>query len=484
MSSRPSYDQLAALVVGQAQTIRRLETEVSELRGEVAELKRRVGQNSRNSSRPPSSDGLSKPAVVVKKSLRGPSGREPGGQSGHPGSHLRMVACPGEVVDHVPEVCAGCGRELCDGEDLGFIARQVFDLPEVRLRSVEHRAHRRRCACGRETTPVFPVGVGAPAQYGPRLRALVVYLVSYQHLPYKRASTLLRDWFGVSVSSGTLAAMVARAGNDLGAFVDEIERQVISSPVAHLDETGGRVQGKLRWLFAASTTRLTSFSLHERRGKDGIDHHGILQAFGGVAVHDGFKPYQRYHNASHALCNAHHLRELQAVIEQDQNGSQSWAQEMAGLLRSLHHAVQAARENGQQQLDPAQLVGARIAYGLIIMLGYHQNPENTVRTGKRGRIGQSVARNLLARLDTQREEVLRFTSDFRVPFDNNLVERDIRMIKIQQKISGCWRTVAGAENFLKVRSYLSTAAKQQQPILDALDALAIHDPWIPAAAGP
>jgi transposase len=481
-SGRPSYEQLAALVVEQAATIQRLEGEVAELKAEVADLKRRLAANSRNSSRPPSSDGLAKPPV--KKSLRRPSGREPGGQPGHGGGHLALVAEPDEVVTHPPASCADCGGDLSGALVEGSERRQVFDLPEIRLRVVEHVAERRRCGCGHLTTAAFPVGVSAPAQYGPGVRALGIYLIARQHLPYERTAELFADWLGAPVSTGTLAAFVARGATDLQPFLDEVHRQLITAPVAHFDETGARVDGRLRWLFAASTDRLTLYALHDKRGKDGLDHAGVLPDFTGVCVHDGFKPYRRYTSARHALCNAHHLRELQAVIEQDPAHDQTWARQMDQLLRDLQLAVATAKDAGHDDLDILQLADCRAAYQQIIATGYRENPLNTTRTGRRGFIAQTPARNLLGRLDTHREDVLRFAHDFQVPFDNNLVERDIRMVKLQQKISGCWRTHAGADHFLALRAYLSTARKQGRHILDALTRLAAHDPWIPQAASP
>ena len=281
--------------------IEELRAEVVELRAEVADLRRRLAQNSRNSSRPPSSDGLAKPAP---KSLRRPSGRRPGGQQGHPGGHLAKVAVPDEMVDHVPSVCAGCRGDLRDGRDVGHLARQVFDLPEIRLRVCEHRAQRRRCACGHETTAAFPDAVTAPVQYGRRVRALGLYLVSFQHLPYARAAQLLSDWIGAPVSTATLAAFIARGAEDLQPFLDQVHAQVTAAAVAHFDETGARAQGLLRWLFCASTDRATFYSLHDKRGFDGLDHAGVLPRFTGIAVHDGFKPYRRYTNARHACATS------------------------------------------------------------------------------------------------------------------------------------------------------------------------------------
>ncbi len=318
------------------------------------------------------------------------------------------------------------------------------------------------------------------------MRALAIYLIARQHLPYERTAELFADWLGAPVSTGTLASYIAKGAGDLQSFLDEVHRQLISAPVAHFDETGARVEGRLRWLFGASTDRLTLYALHDKRGKDGIDHAGVLPNFTGVAVHDGFKPYRRYYvNAGHALCNAHHLRELQAVIEQHPDDpKQAWATRMDMLLRDLHGAVARAQASGEALLDAGELAGYRTRYEQIIAQGNHDNPPRTTPTGKRGVIKQTPARNLLNRLDSYREDVLRFAHDFRVPFDNNLVERDIRMVKPQQKISGCWRTSTGADHSLALRAYLSTARKQGRHAIDVLTRLATGDPWIPQATEP
>jgi transposase len=471
---RLSYEDLEALVASQAALI-------AELREEVAGLKAQLAANSRNSSRPPSSDGLAKPPAP--KSLRRPSGRKPGGQPGHEGRHLERVECPDEIVRYVPSLCEGCGGGLADSQVVGEEARQVFDLPPVRLAVCEHRTQRRRCACGHVTSAGFPVDVNAPAQYGPRMRALVIYLIAVQHLPYQRAAGLLADWLGAPLSTGTLIQFVKDGADDLGEFLDRVHEQIIDSPVVHFDETGARAGGRGRWLHSASTQTLTVYALHDRRGTEGIDHARVLPRFQGIAVHDGWPQYRTYTGAIHALCNAHHLRELLAIIEQDPEG-QSWAAKIDMLLRALHTTAEQAKAAGEQSFDPWTLAGYRAAYEQIIALGHHQNPPGTIPTGKRGVIKQTPARNLLVRLDRDREQVLRFAHNFEVPFDNNLAERDIRMIKIQQKISGCWRTTTGADRFLALRAYISTTRKQGRNTIDALARLAKHQPWLPATAEP
>ncbi len=315
------------------------------------------------------------------------------------------------------------------------------------------------------------------------MRALGIYLIAAQHLPYKRAAGLLADWLGAPLSPGTLMAFVKDGAGDLGGFLDRVHEQIICSPVVHFDETGVRAGGRGRWLHSSSTSTLTFYALHDRRGTEGIAHAGVLPRFQGIAVHDGWPQYRAYTSVIHALCNAHHLRELLAIIEADPEG-QSWASKIDALLRALHTTVEDAKAAGEQSLDPWTLACYRAAYEQIIALGHQQNPPPTKRTGKRGPIRRSASANLPRRLDEQREHVLRFAHDFRVPFDNNLAERDLRMIKIQQKTSGCWRTTTGADRFLALRAYISTSRKQGRDTINTLARLATHQPWLPATAGP
>jgi transposase len=327
---------------------------------------------------------------------------------------------------------------------------------------------------------VFPDWVRAPAQYGPALRATVLYLAVYQHLPYERISRLLADCYGASVSTGTLQAIVAQGAAGLEPFLARVRSQLAGFPVVHLDETGARAGGSLQWVHEASSELLTLYGLHKRRGREGIEALGVLRGFGGVAVHDGWAAYRAYTGCAHALCNGHHLRELAAAEEQ---GGQAWAQQLACLLLEAKAAVEAARNAGETALAPHTLAGYRERYRQIIASGYACNPE-PARTGKRGRPRQGKARSLLLRLDRHEDDVLRFAHDFVVPFDNNLAERDLRMIKLQQKISGCWRSREGAEAFLALRGYLSTARKQGRRPLEVLVELSSGRPWLPMAAGP
>jgi transposase len=476
---RQGEDACVGVLLGLASAVEELRGQVGALTSRVDELEAQVGKNSRNSSRPPSSDGLAKPPAKPR-SRRRRSGRKPGGQPGHEGHHLAQVD-PDEVRVHEPERCRGCGGSLEGAELLGVERRQVFDLPpETRLVVCEHQAARRRCGCGTVTAGAFPGQVRAPAQYGPRLRAFVVYLAVYQHLPYERIGQLFADRYGTFLSTGTLQAFVEAGAAGLDPFLEEVRAQLAESPVVHVDETGARAAGKLHWVHEATTKTLALYRLHAKRGKEGIDALGVLPGYRGTVVHDGFTPYRRYPDASHALCNGHHLRELAAVAER---GGQPWAPELSFLLVELHQTVETAKANEQTQLPAALLARYQARYRDLLRAGLELNPEPP-RTGKRGRPKQGPVRSLLLRLDHYQDDVLRFAHDFNVPFDNNQGERDLRMIKLQQKISGCWRSLDGAANFLALRSYIQTARKHGHNILAALQDAADGQPWLPASGDP
>ncbi len=335
----------------------------------------------------------------------------------------------------------------------------------------------RRCGCcGELSSASFTDEVRAPVQYGPRVRALGIYLVCYQHLPYERAAQLLSDWVGASVSVASLQSFIRQGAAGLEQFLALLRGQLKDSEVVGFDETGARIDSHLGWVHSASTQLLTLYSMHAKRGTDGIDAAGVLPGFHGIAVHDGWAPYRSYEAALHALCNAHHLRELIAAGE----AGQRWAGVMIEVLLDAKNRVQLARAAGYDHLMPDALIAIAASYGDVIAAGYDENPvlidEHTGPRPKR-----TKAQNLLLRLDERETETLRFAHDFRVPFDNNQSERDLRMIKLQQKISGCWRTSHGAARFLAIRSYISTARKQGHSPLRTLTELTAGTPWVPAA---
>ena len=445
---------------------------IAELQAENLELRRRLGLNSRNSSRPPSTDGLAKPAP---KSLRRRSGRRPGGQPGHPGSRLEQVSAPNEVLRHEPRACGGCGSGLAGAVAVGVRRRQVFDIPPIEVKVVEHQLVERRCGCGTVTTGDAPEGVGAPVQYGPRIAAIMVYLYVGQFLSKARTAAALAELFGTPVSPGTVAAMTSRAAGGLDEFLGQVRDRIATAQVAHFDEIGLRVAGKLRWVHSASTGKYSLITVHDRRGREAMNAAGVLPEFAGVAVHDDWAPYDTYPQLSHALCNAHALRELAAVTElaeQDARGLDPagagqwcWATQVADALRELNVLV-----HHTETPDAAAVAEQARRYHDRVVIGAH---ETRARASKQERKHHALARRLRDRHD----DYLRFVTDTRVPFDNNAGEREIRMIKLRQKVSGCLRTVTGAEQFCSIRSYLATAAKHGINFFDALITLAQGRPW-------
>ena len=450
---------------------------IDQLEAEVAELKRQLGQNSRNSSKPPSSDSpFAKP---VPKSLRRKSGKKPGGQPGHPGSTLALVAHPDERLRHEPGPCRGCGAGLADAPEVGVERRQVFDLPPISVRVVEHQLITRRCLCGITTCGIAPEGVVAPVQYGPRITAIILYLYVGQFLSKKRTAVALAELFGTPVSEGTVVAVTKRAAAGLDEFLDVAADRIAEADVAGFDETGLRVAGELHWVHCARTDRYTLITCHRGRGQDGMDHAGVLTRFHGVAVHDAWAPYDTYINADHQLCCAHALRELQAVTDAaDPEADWCWATQAADALAAMHKLITDAIATGDTTPGAATqraLDQQIVFYHSAVQIGVNQTAARTTKTMQKH---NALAHRLLDRQD----DYLRFTQDWRIPADNNGSERDIRMIKLRQKVSGCLRTLTGARQFCAIRSYLSTAAKHGKHFFEVLVMLTAGHPWIPATS--
>ncbi|MGH3527745.1 MAG: IS66 family transposase [Pseudonocardiaceae bacterium] len=466
---RLSYDELAVLAVRQAEQIEQLKTE-------VAELRRQLGQNSRNSSKPPSSDSpFVKPAP---KSLRRKSGRKPGGQPGHNGSTLAQVADPNDRLRHEPGPCSGCGADLTEAPEVGMERRQVFDLPPITVRVTEHQLIARRCECGVTTCGAAPEGVVAPVSYGPRITAIILYLYVGQFVSKKRTAAALAELFGTPVSEGTVATMSKRAADGLGDFLGHVTDRVAEAGVAGFDETGLRVAGRLHWVHCARTGKYTLITCHAKRGRKGIDDAGVLSRFHGVAVHDAWAPYDTYLDVEHQLCCAHALRELAGVADTaPPDGDWCWATQAADALVAMQHLVTEGIAAGADALDPDALDQQIQLYRSAAQIGLTQT---AARCDKMMKKHNALARRLLDRQD----DYLRFTTDWRIPPDNNGSERDIRMIKLRQKVSGCLRTLTGAKQFCAIRSYLSTAAKHGHNLFDTLVMLAEGQPWLPATDPP
>lgn len=437
---------------------------IAVLTARVAELERRLGLNSTNSGKPPSSDGLKKTPARTR-SLREKSGKKTGGQTGHPGKTLRRSEEPDATIDHFPETCRGCGGALDPTTASGFNARQVFDLPEPQpIVVTEHRAHSCVCkGCGEQTQATFPEDVMAPVQYGKRIGAFVLYLLHYQLLPEKRLAELMADLFGVNLATATIARISQEAARRFHGFGETVRDEVVKAPVKHMDETGFRIGGKTQWLHIACTLLLTFYRVSAKRGS-------LLANVTGIAVHDHWKPYYTLTGVLHALCNAHHLRELQALIEIEK---EDWARKMWRLLRRACHAANLARERGVA-LNPGLLALIDRCYETILAEGFAfheaQDPliSAAVQAKRRGRPKRRTGHNLLLRLRQRKPDVLRFLTDPTVPFTNNLAERDGRMMKLRQKISGGFRSVVGAEDFAIIRTLISTARKQGWDLLATL----------------
>jgi transposase len=460
----------AELAESQAALAQALE-ELARARERIAELEARLRQTPRNSSRPPSSEGLDKPPPRPR-SLRKKSGRRPGGQDGHEGSTLAQVARPGREVRHEPGCCERCGAGLAGRPVTGVERRQVFDLPEVAVTVTEHQLVERECGCGHRTRAAAPQGAEAPAQYGPRIAAIIVYLYIGQFLSKERTAQALAELFGIPLSSGTVAGITARAAGRLGRFLERVRDNITASEVAGFDETGFRVDGKLHWVHCARTGKYTLLMVHPRRGRQAMEAMGILPWFDGVAVHDAWAPYDTYTAPDHQLCCAHALRELQAVTDAAPDGQWCWAAQAAEALTTMQDLVREAIGQGRDAVDPDALAAQVRLFRSAALIGASQTAS---RCGALMRKHHALARRLRDRQD----DYLRFTRDWRVPPDNNGCERDIRMAKLKQKVSGCLRTLTGARQFCAIRSYLSTAAKNGMHLLDALVMLAEGRPWLP-----
>ena len=450
-----------------------LRAEVERLSARVGELERQLKTTSRNSSKPPSQDVYAKPAP---KSLRRKTGRGQGKQPGAPGASLTLVDNPGTVVDHVPSACAGCGTGLSCRPDVGVVRRQVHDLPEIVPVVTEHRLYQRRCRCGVLTTAPAPAEATAAACYGPNVTALAAYLLTYQHLPISRAAELLAEVTGMAVSTGWVSSVLGRLAPGLAPFVEAVQAAIVAAPLAHFDETGVRVLGKNRWLHSASTLWLTVYFLHDKRGREAIDAFGILNGFAGIAVHDGYHSYRTY-DLTHALCNAHHQRELQAAAET--HPDQAWPTGLSDVLDELNAAAHTARDLDLSEIPDDVLTPMTGRYDTHVRTGLDLHPRNQRGHPKGGRPTQSQARRLLERLEKYRGDTLRFAFDLTVPFTNNQAERDIRMTKTQLKITGGWRTHHGATTWLTVRSYISTTRKHGLNTLTALRDAITGNPWLP-----
>lgn len=452
-----------------AEMEKRHQAVVARLEARIAELEKRLGKNSSNSSKPPSSDGLKR-----TRSLRSnTSGRKPGGQPGHPGERLHPSAKPDEVVSLPLEQCPQCQGDLSGQPVESEEVRQVFELPPIKLRVTEYRAARKRCPhCGRLFTAGFPAGVTAPTQYGPGMQAVMSYLQAWQLLPHERVAQVCEDLFGHRPSAGSIVRSVVKSAARMEPAVAQIATALAAAPVLHADETGVRCAGKTHWLHVASTAGLSLYSHSSKRGMEGLGAAGVLPQYGGRIMHDFWGPYDKLEHCEHLRCNAHLLRELKACAEDGHR----WAKELATTLVAMKQARDEALQSQSPRVAKRRRSELEASYDQWIAKGLRAHPAVEKARVKRGRAKQSAEHNLLMRLREKKDEVLGFLREVGLPFDNNQAERDLRMMKVQQKISGCFRSEAGAKAFCVIRSYLATARKQSLNIIDSIRNAVLGNP--------
>ena len=436
----------------------------------IEQLEAQLRQNSRNSNWPSSRDkGRKKKG---KPNLRQKSDKKTGGQPGHEGHSLPFSEGPDKIERHRPEKCEQCDHPFTDEQLAAEVKRrQVIDLPPLQVEVTEHQVERLVCCeCGAASDGQYPAGVTHPVQYGPGVKALAVYLKAQQLIPYGRSQQLLADLFGLTVTQGSLENFMREAASTVAPINTKIKAGLVGAKVVHYDESGFYIGGQRQWLHSASTPRLTYYAPHRSRGNKALTAIGILPAFGGVAVHDNWSAYWQYDHCQHALCNVHHLRELNAVEE---NFGQPWATRFKTFLLSAKAAVEQAKAAGHHALPQAKLEQIKRLYTKLVTAALKANPPPPEGwpKGARGRPKKTKPRNLAERFERRQAAVLAFVFDFKVPFDNNLAERDIRMLKIQQKISGCFRSAHGAQTFCAIRSYISTIRKQHFSVWQALKSL-------------
>lgn len=448
----------------------------------IQNLEDQLAKDSHNSGKPPSSDGYQKPAP---QSLRKRSRRKSGGQAGHAGATLKAVAKPDHIKVHRVQACQHCGHSLKRRKAVGHETRQVFDVPPVKIEVTEHRAEIKDCpGCGKASRAAFPSEASQAVQYGPEIKAQMAYLNTEQHLPLERTCDLLEEFYNHRPSEGTLVNACVEAAQKVAAPNEAIKEHLVAhEPVAHFDETGLRVGGVLHWLHSASTLRLTSYAIHPKRGRIAMTAINLLPRFKGRAIHDDLASYFHY-KVAHGLCNAHHLRTLLFLAEQH---PQKWIAPLKDLLLNIKQKVATATAHRQTALSDRQRKRFHTAYDQLIAQGLRANPppsEKSRPPGQRGKLKQTPARNLLLRLRDHKEAVLAFMHDFKVPFDNNQAERDLRMMKVKQKVSGGFRSTAGAQHFSQIRGYLSTARKNGVKALAALRLAFDNQPFLPDFVAP
>jgi transposase len=469
-------NNLTVIILEQHEIIAIQAKKIAILEERIKTLEEQLNKNSRNSSKPPSTDGLAKKKPKTK-SLRKKSGRKPGGQEGHPGTTLTMVEKPDKTILYEVTTCNRCSLNIQDLEAEDHESRQVFEIPPIEIKVTEHCVEIKVCPkCGCTTKADFPEDVKHVVQYGKNVGALSVYLHHYQLLPYERSCELLSDVCGCKISPATLIRVENDCFEKLEGFENEIKNHLIQSDVIHCDETGMKVKGNRNWLHVASTDKLTYYTVHSKRGSEAMNDMDILPNFSGISIHDYWKAYYKY-NCKHSLCNDHHLRDLTGIYE---NYDQQWSKNMVDLLIEIKNCVDKERETSDC-LDTEILRYFEAKYDGIIKIGLEENPPSLdfqKQPKKRGKKKQTPAKNLLDRFKNKKTDILRFMHDFTVPFGNSQAERDVRMMKLQQKISGTFRSLQGAVNFCRIRGFISTTKKNKLSVINSIQDVFSGKPFV------
>lgn len=477
-----AHGELVSLVLSLLARVEALEAENKALRADNERLRSEAAKNSGNSSTPPSRDPVAERARQAearrakRQKAAGGKRRRPGKQPGAGGTTLSMTDTPDEVVTHAPACCHGCGADLANATVSGEVRRQVVDLPEVTPTVTEHRAQSRTChGCGASTTAAFPDAVRAPISYGPRVRAIVAYLLARQHLPTGRTAEAMNDLFGVRISTGGVDAIYADAARRLAGFLAALVAVLRSLAVIHADETTDRIGTTNCWMHVVSTAAYTLIHASATRGMDAVRSAGVLVGYRGVIIHDRLALYWKLKAARHGVCGAHLLRDLASVATVASQAS--WAAGLAGLLVEINAAADAARAAGHKRLAPRLARGFSARYDLLVARGHGANP--TPPPGHKRDAAERRSYNLVMAFETHKKPILAYMYNLDVGFTNNQAERDLRPVKLHRKISSCFKSQAGAERFAAVRSYLSTTRKNDVPAIDALTRLFNGDPWMP-----
>ena len=469
---RETIATMQLMISTQAETIASLQETIQELQETIRELNEKLNKNSRNSSKPPSSDGYKKPSP---KSLRSSSGKKQGGQTGHEGTHLSVPAEPDHVIPHMPAGCSGCPHyEACLAASTLKETRNVID---ARV-EVEITAHQALCVTcpvtGIQWSGGFPEDIRAAVQYGPNLQALAVSLNTVGAVSYNRTGEILRGIFGIPISNGTINQWVMRCSGKLDDTMDAIASGILNNPYSYCDETGARADGKLRWVHVMCNERFTYLSLQGKRGKEAMDAIGLLPAYGGVATHDCWSPYWKYEDIVHNICRAHLLRELLGIMEN--HPEQVWAKGFSDLLLKMKKTRDKAVQAGKEDLSKTTIWRLEKEYDTILTKAYQENPEPERVPGKRGRRKRGKVLALIDRLSEYKASVCLFIKDLNVPFDNNQAERDLRMIKTKTKVSGSFRTESGGEDYMRIMSCVSTGRKHGHNAFEVIRQIVLGNP--------